>query len=602
METSRRFTNETLLFFLAFALAIVLRLLKLGDLPLSDREAALALQAWQAGQGLRPILGPEPGYVVLTAALFFVFGSSDFLARLVPVLAGSLLVLLPWILRERLPGRSAVYLAFIFALEPGLLALSRTAGSAMLAVSLTLLAIALWFTHRPRWAGALGGLALLSGPALVPGLLGLGLAILMNGGRFWDEAAPPEVDTPPADGPAGDGPEGADELEVPQQRAAAPGTDGAEGSPRTARGDALEALLVGAGVFIFAGSLLFLLPQGLGAAFSALPAYVRGWVSFPDVRLSRLLIALVAYQTFGIIFALVGLVSGRSARSRLASGLGFWFLTALVLALVYPSRQVADLAWALIPLWALAAMGLDRALDFSRENPWETAGLAALTFTLLGFAYLNFANLALPAVPPEDAGVRWAFVGGTIVMLGAVIALVALGWSADIAKRGAVWGLVIALGLYTLSAAFGAAGLKAQPTRELWQESPVVFDAELLSLTLDELSVTSRGAADSLPVAVYGVDSPALMWVLRDWSVEQTAAPPLDSASPIIIGPHQADAAFGAAYRGQDFIWRLYPGWDSPNPYEWLRWIANRDMPAGQEKIILWARSDLFPDSQNAAP
>jgi hypothetical protein len=129
-----------------------------------------------------------------------------------------------------------------------------------------------------------------------------------------------------------------------------------------------------------------------------------------------------------------------------------------------------------------------------------------------------------------------------------------------------------------------------------------VFDAELLGMTLDELSVTSRGAADSLPVAVYGVESPALMWILRDWSVERMAAAPLDSAAPLIIGPDQADASFGAAYRGQDFIWRLYPGWDSPNPYEWLRWIANRDMPAGQEKIILWARTDLFPDSQDASP
>ena len=588
METSRRFNTETLLFFLAFALAVVLRLMHLGNLPLSDREAALALQAWQAGQGLHPILGPEPGYVALTAALFFLFGSSDVLARLVPVFAGSALVLVPWILRERLPGRSALYLAFIFALEPGLLALSRTAGSVMLAVSLTLLAIALWFTRRPRWGGAFGGLALLSGPALVPGLLGLGLAILMNGGRFWDEAAPPDDDGSPQGSPASNAFKGAGEP--------------SEDSPGTAREDALAALGVGVGVFVFAGSLLFLLPRGLGAAFSALPAYLRGWVSFPDVPLSRLLIALVVYQAFGIIFALVGLVSGRSTRSRLASGLGFWFLTALVLALVYPSRQVADLAWALIPLWTLAAIGLDRALDFSRENPWETAGLAALTLTLLGFAYLNFDNLALLAVPPQDAGVRWAFIGGTIVMLGAVIALVALGWSADIAKRGAIWGIVIALGLYTLSAAFGAAGLKAQPTRELWQDSPVVFDADLLSMTLDELSVTSRGAADSLPVTVYGVESPALMWVLRDWSLEQTAAPSLDSSSPLIIGPDQADASFGAAYRGQDFIWRLYPAWDGPKPYEWLRWIANRDMPAGQEKIILWARTDLFPDSQDASP
>jgi len=588
----RRANTVNLLFCLAFALAIVLRLFHLGDLALSDREAALALQAWQASQGLHPVLGPEPGYVALTAALFFVFESSDFLARLVPALAGSLLVLVPWILRDRLPGNSPIYLAFIFALEPGLLALSRAAGSAMLAVSLTLLAIALWLTGRPRWAGACGGLALLSGPALLPGLLGLGLAVLMNGGRFWDEAVGPRANPASQGGPAATG-----DLDVDEP------TEGpAEGILGTRREDLLAALLVGAGVFIFAGSMLFLIPRGPGAAFLAVPAYLRGWVSFPDVPFFRLPVALVVYQPFGILFALVGLVYGRSARSRLAGGLGFWLVTALVLAMVYPARQVADLFWALIPLWTLAAIGLDRTLDFSRENPWETAGLAALTLTLLGFAWLNFANLALLAVPPQDAGVRWAFVGGTIVMLGAIIALVALGWSTGIAKRGAMWGIVIALGLYTLSAAFGAAGLKAQATHELWRDSPSVFDADLLSLTLDELSITSRGAARSLPVTVYGVESPALMWVLREWGAEKSAPAPLDAASPLIIGPDQPEVSFGAAYRGQDFIWRLYPAWDSRNPYEWLRWFINREIPAGQEKIILWARTDLFPDSQNALP
>jgi hypothetical protein len=178
---------------------------------------------------------------------------------------------------------------------------------------------------------------------------------------------------------------------------------------------------------------------------------------------------------------------------------------------------------------------------------------------------------------------------------------VALGWSADIARRGAVWGLVISLGLYTLSAAFGAAQLKAQPTRELWQDSPVVSDADLLSKTLEDLSITNRGAANSLPVTVYGVESPALRWVLRDWSAGNGTAASFDSASPLVIGPDQADASFGATYRGQDSL-AVIPAWDSHNVYEWLRWLVNRDLPAGQEKIILWARTDLFPDSQNAGP
>jgi hypothetical protein len=135
-------------------------------------------------------LGPQPGYFLPTSLIFFIFGSSDFTARIIPALAGSLLVLVPFILRDRLPGKSAVILAFFLAVEPGLLAMSRTAGSPILAVSFTLLALSLWLTRHPRWAGFFGALALLSGPSLWPGLIALGIAWAVAG-RFKKQADDP---------------------------------------------------------------------------------------------------------------------------------------------------------------------------------------------------------------------------------------------------------------------------------------------------------------------------------------------------------------------------------------------------------------------------
>jgi hypothetical protein len=96
-------------------------------------------------------------------------------------------VLVPYILRDKFPGKSAVILAFFLALEPGLLAMSRTAGSPILAVSFTLLALSLWLTKHPSWAGFFGALALLSGPSLWPGLIALGVAWAVAG-RFKKQA------------------------------------------------------------------------------------------------------------------------------------------------------------------------------------------------------------------------------------------------------------------------------------------------------------------------------------------------------------------------------------------------------------------------------
>jgi hypothetical protein len=92
------------------------------------------------------------------------------------------------------------------------------------------------------------------------------------------------------------------------------------------------------------------------------------------------------------------------------------------------------------------------------------------------------------------------------------------------------------------------------------------------------------------------------MWVLREWHPQQSQEAPTGSDSALIVGPEQPNVTFGATYRGEGFIWRVTPDWDTASLSEWLRWVASRELPAEQDKIILWARSDLFPGGAPASP
>jgi predicted membrane-bound mannosyltransferase len=125
--THRHFKLEGFLYALAFLLALGLRLTQLGAMPLTDVEAAPALQALHIAQGLKPALSPHPLYILSTSVLFFLFGGgTNFLARLVPALAGSALVFAPLLLgRITLRARPSLILAFFIALDPGLTAISR---------------------------------------------------------------------------------------------------------------------------------------------------------------------------------------------------------------------------------------------------------------------------------------------------------------------------------------------------------------------------------------------------------------------------------------------------------------------------------------------
>ena len=95
-----RLKYEGWLYGLAFLIALALRLLQLGTAPLTDSEAELAMQAFQIANGTRPLLGPQPAYILLTSVLFLIFESSNFMARFVPALVGSAMVFAPMFFRE----------------------------------------------------------------------------------------------------------------------------------------------------------------------------------------------------------------------------------------------------------------------------------------------------------------------------------------------------------------------------------------------------------------------------------------------------------------------------------------------------------------------
>ncbi|MBU2610080.1 MAG: hypothetical protein KJ606_03915 [Chloroflexi bacterium] len=604
--TNRRLTLEHALYALAFSLALTLRFLHLGALPLSDFEADWAFQALQLARGAHPAtpalaagasVGPNPAYVLLTSIPFYIFGASDFLARFWPALAGSILVLTPFFFRDRLGRIPALILAFALAFEPGLLALSRMAGSLILAVSFLMLAWAMWRDGRYPLAGVLAGLALLSGPALWMGLLALALTWAIGqalDGKWWKTGDHKQT--------ARDGQASAVNRKTSNVNRESSIETGHWSLNTEHWKTALVYLL---GTLLLGGSLFLLAPSGLSALVASLLAFVQGWWTPSGERVIHLLNALVAYQLMALIFGILALVRGLLNKDRLVIGLGLWTLVALLLALVYPARQVADLAWALIPLWALAALELSRYTKMEGIGAWELAGVTTLTTSILVFAWMNLAGVTGQEFTSPLAQTRLLLLLGALLLLGLSLTLVGMGWSLDTARQGAVWGSALFLAAFTLGAATGAAGLRRPLTAELWSPAPPWPDrqdrqtaqADLLQKTLDNLSEWNKGHIESLPVMVVGVDSPALRWLLRDWEVKETGAlSPADSPA-LVIAPQGVELNLSAAYRGQDFVWYQSPNWDEARPEEWLRWFVYRQMPQQTESIVLWARNNLFFES-----
>jgi hypothetical protein len=177
-------TVEAALYAGAVLLGLLLRLLLLDQRPLSAEEGSLALQSYRVMLGQMPDVlrdGPLPTYG--TALALGMFGGGDAAARLFSVLAGTSLVLSPYLLRASLGKTAALLAAFGLALSPLVLFASRDVGSGIVPAALSVL---LWWTVASsfksadrRWPYAtaliLAGL-LACGPAGVTAALSLGIA------------------------------------------------------------------------------------------------------------------------------------------------------------------------------------------------------------------------------------------------------------------------------------------------------------------------------------------------------------------------------------------------------------------------------------------
>ena len=257
----------------------------------------------------------------------------------------------------------------------------------------------------------------------------------------------------------------------------------------------------------------------------------------------------------------------------------FWFVFSLLLWVIYPARQVYDLVWVLVPLWVLAAMELSRYLP-DQEGFWVSLAQGSVLLVLMALFWLTLAGLAQAPLTSPGIGLRYSILGGILVLGILTTGLVSLGWSWDVARRGAVWGISAGLGLYMLSGMWGAAQLNPNQPQELWAPGSGTGQVKLMLQTLGDLSEWNTGFRQSIDVTAPR-DIPSLQWALRDYARASYVNSPSSSDQPSVVFTRESDQSpeLAAAYRGQDFVWWVNPDWEGALPLEWERWITYRQAP-----------------------
>ncbi len=172
-------TIEHLLVSLFVGVAVFVRAFALGEPPLNGLEAANVWPAWLAATNqIAPgsTLPATPLFYAASTTVFWLVGGGDAIARVVPLLAGMVMIAASWGFRPWLGRTVTLLLVLLLALDPWLTFFSRLADGAALSLCfgwLSLLGL-LWLLQAtpdqpdlPRWRRLTLislGLLLVSGP------------------------------------------------------------------------------------------------------------------------------------------------------------------------------------------------------------------------------------------------------------------------------------------------------------------------------------------------------------------------------------------------------------------------------------------------------
>jgi hypothetical protein len=613
------------LYLLIGLLAVGLRFLSLGNLPLSEPEAREALAAWRF-VSMSPIAAVAPMSPLLNTLMSFTFwllGANEFWARLWPMLAGIALTFTPLLFRRELGRGAALVASLLLAISPVMLAASRTVdGTTLATLCIVLIMYGLkQFTQDANRtslivAGIAVGLGLASGPRFISGVVALALVGIVI------VFVRPQV---------------AGRLREGWGAVAAQGW----------------VPLVAAGIaFVFGASAGLFNPIGLSAAGAAIPNWLAGWANAAQPSSLWLVLQILGgYEPLLVVMGIGGLYvaffSGlwHAFASRLqvifgmrdpemevsnggaafevtwretATVLGLFVVGALLFGLLYLGRQASDAAWVVIPLTMLAGKVIVETFagDWFEGEVETVIAQAAVLIVMLVFTYfqLNAFGRGLALLPacsdfllrffaPENCGVSIRLVlAGTVIALGTFVTIMfALGWSRLSAIRGAALALGIAALIGTLATGVGRMVLNANDPNNAWSPVATNNNIQMLIQTVTDISNRTVGNDTDLQVAVVSNlnedDQNGLVgWELRNFpNVQFVNTADAASGVPVVIATSGfADPILATEYLGERYQIQSRQVVMEPSFQAAIGWWLNRQWSTEAARSVdLWVRGDV---------
>lgn len=566
---------ETLGYLGLATLGATLRLVDLGWYPLDPQEAALALPAWQAaaGQPFATVPG-SPLLFQLQQLAFWLVHGGDAWARLVPALAGVLLILAAAGLRPLVGRPAALATAAIFAASPAWVFFGRHVSATTLSVLGVVLLLALLARGGPRartWAPIVAGLLLVSGGVALSFMLAMAagwLVLRVSSRDRWLLTA----------------------------------LAGLWSEPSERR----RAVLLFLATVVLAATGLLVRPEGFAALVQLPAAWLQG-AAVSTGPLMGLVLPLLAYAPVTLVFGGVGLLLAwrRNAFGRI---LTLWALVGALAALFAGPATFADI---LLPLTLAAGIGLGGlARSVSRHFLWREEGLmTAILLVVAGYLLLT-AFAAVSTAQGFEVAQKQLLLASVVLLLLVAVYWFLWGGYTTLRVLGLAW-LVIG----SMMAWSGGSALNYRRTMALAEPLRPTFvtpDGARLAADLVAASSNRLRDPDALTVVADPALQAALAWPLRSMRSQRWAIARGDISEDAVIVPGTAPVAEGqpafgpAPYLGREYLvsGSFFPSFlsgSAADPWLLLRWFLTRE-PIRDSTLggaVQFDRASLYLNADN---
>lgn len=529
-------------------LGIVLRFFNLGVAPLGESEAQ------QAYHILNPTdtSSTSPLYVSITSFLFWLFGPTNFLARLLPALMGSALIFLPLFFQKEREDGSAFWIALWLAIDPALIAASRQVNSQILLLTTLLFALVfLW--NKKYFLGLLFGLLSIFSSSFFFHIL---IPVFLTGfiaAHFWN-------------------------VNFATIR----------------RKDFLNKpsiWIVFLIVFLLI-SCFMLLPKNLGRWANFLPQYLEGWRSSSETGYSLFLFGIVGYESALLVMAILGGIRYFRQNSMVKT-MHIGAVLTLFWVLAFPGKQVFDLIFVVPLLSYLAGIQLQQMIQTGLR---EMRLSLVLGITLLGiFAYLS--QIIFRGLGGENLFLK--VVSILIPLLVAMILTLIVMWESSLstALHGVYWGVSIFLILISTFSIFRITAVGSD--KEIWKVPGAIQEERAMLSLINKVDQWRKVRSTPLTIAI-PADGYVWRWAFRDYSTIVLDTAYSREVQPDILITFSTDISDNpSGYRGRVFESGQIVNWALLTPTEWLNWMFSRKLPKEvmqKQEVVLWVRNEILTE------